>query len=58
MTFKSGQTAIFTVKGLDFMVKILEIKNSYGRTRYRVTPVKGKGEAVVELLSINKSEKL
>lgn len=45
---KVNQKAILDVKGMKVDVKILEIKSAYGRTRYKVTPVSGSGEAVVE----------
>jgi hypothetical protein len=34
--------------GLKIAVVILDIKNSYGRTRYQVSPVTGTGEIWVE----------
>lgn len=49
---KVDQKAILNIKGMKVEVKILEIKSAYGRTRYKVTPVAGSGEAVVESVKV------
>jgi hypothetical protein len=43
-----GKLASITFNGLTFVVKVLETATPYGKRRYRVTPVKGSGEAWVE----------
>jgi len=47
---KEGQVAHLEHKGMMVRVKVLETKKTYGRTRHKVTPVAGKGTAVVEKL--------
>lgn len=47
-----GKKGTIFIGGLNVEVKVLDIKNSYGRTRYLVTPVKGSGEVWVESVSI------
>lgn len=39
-----GRTGFIKEGGLTFRVKIVDIKQSYGRTRYLVEPVSGKGQ--------------
>lgn len=48
--FKVGDRAYVPVDELRFEVEILAVKNAYGRIRYLVRPVGGKGEQVVEKL--------
>ena len=48
--YKEGQNAYFEIKGMWVQVKILEIKQAYGRTRYKVAPIAGKRTAIVEKL--------
>lgn len=48
-----GKTGSVNSNGLVTYVKILDIKKSYGRTRYQVTPLKGEGEVWVEDVTIN-----
>jgi hypothetical protein len=43
-----GKTAEIHLNGLTIEVKILDVKQSYGRTRYQVTPVAGSNEIWVE----------
>ena len=45
VTFKSG--------GLFFEVKVIDVKNTYGRDRYQIEPVKGEGKIWVEKLKIS-----
>lgn len=47
-----GKRAEVSLGGLTVLVKILDVKQSYGRTRYLVTPVTGSGEVWVEQVSI------
>ncbi len=48
--FEVGSIAYLPVGELMIEVKILELKSSYGRQRFSVKPVRGKGEMVVEKL--------
>lgn len=41
--------------GLSFKVDILEKKISFGRTRWKVKPVAGSGEAIIENLILEKN---
>lgn len=43
---------IVIIGGMMVDVKIKDVKNSYGRTRYLVTPVQGSGEAWVENITM------
>ena len=43
---------IVIIGGMMVDVKIKDVKNSYGRTRYLVTPVQGSGEAWVENITL------
>ena len=52
--FKVGQNATVSCKGMEFIVKVLEIKESYGRVRYRVKPIQGSGEGMVEKLNVKR----
>jgi len=45
---------LYQVGKLTFEVVILEEVSSYGRTRYRVKPVSGEGEAIIEKVVIKK----
>lgn len=46
---KIGKEAVITTEhGLSFNVRVIDYKNSYGRDRWRVEPVAGKGSAWVE----------
>lgn len=40
--------AVIHTGGLEVMVKIIDIKVSYGKTRYLVTPLNGNGQVWVE----------
>jgi len=55
--YKADQCAYVDYKGMLVQVKIIEVKSSYGRIRYVVSPIAGKGTAVVENL-IDKPQKL
>lgn len=43
-----GSKRIIGLGGLSVEVKVLNYKNSYGRDRWKVTPVSGSGEIWVE----------
>jgi len=47
-----GKTGTINVNGLIVEVTIKDYKNSYGRDRFLVTPVAGKGEVWTELVII------
>lgn len=47
-----GKGAIVNLQGLRVAVKILDIKERWGRLRYLVSPLSGSGEIWVEHLSI------
>lgn len=36
-----GLECLWTTGGLDFLVRILDVKRAYGRTRYLITPLSG-----------------
>ena len=38
--------------GLQIKVEVIDLKQSYGRTRYQVKPLEGKGTAWVEVITI------
>lgn len=46
-----GKTASIKLDGLWVQVRILDIKYTWGRTRYLITPVAGGGEKWVENVS-------
>lgn len=43
-----GKEGFISLNGLKVNVKVLDVKNSYGRIRYQVTPLSGEGEIWVE----------
>lgn len=43
-----GKTGIILLGGLQINVEILDVKSSYGKTRYQVKPVSGSGNVWVE----------
>jgi hypothetical protein len=43
-----GREGLLATNGLQVAVKITNVKQSYGRTRYTVTPLHGHGTATVE----------
>lgn len=47
-----GMTVQLAVEALWFDVKVIDVKNSWGRTRLLVIPVAGAGERWVELTSV------
>jgi len=49
--FKEGQNAYFKTKGMLVEVLVLKVGQSYGRTRYKVAPLTGKGSAIIENLT-------
>ena len=52
MTF-IGKEGTTNLNGLLVGVRILDVKNQYGRIRYQVTPIVGSREIWVESISIN-----
>ena len=48
-----GKTGNVLLGGLTVAVKIKDVKNSYGRIRYLITPVTGSGEVWVESVKID-----
>lgn len=51
---KIGKQANYEINGLTVAVKVLDIKQSYGKIRYLITPIKGEGETWVEQLTFLK----
>lgn len=43
-----GQEGLLRTDGLQVAVKVLDIKQAYGNTRYDVTPVNGSGIITVD----------
>ena len=52
-----GKVASIQTGGLEVQVTILDFKQSYGRERFLVSPVSGKGEVWVENVYIENAEK-
>lgn len=49
-----GKKAKVELGGLTVEVKVLDVKKSYGKDRYQITPVAGKGEVWVEKVELIK----
>jgi hypothetical protein len=47
-----GKIATIFTGGLTIKIKILDVKNTYGRDRYLITPVEGSGTVWVEKVTI------
>lgn len=47
-----GQKGTVTLQGLIINIRILDVKRSYGRTRYLVTPLSGIGEIWTERVTL------
>ena len=47
-----GKVATIKLGGLVVDVKVIDVKNSYGRDRYLISPVKGEGEVWVEAINL------
>jgi len=47
-----GRVATVKFGGLVVEVTVIDVKNSYGRDRYLISPVKGEGEIWVETITI------
>lgn len=43
-----GQEGLLRTDGLQVAVKVLDIKQAYGNTRFKVTPVNGSGIITVD----------
>ena len=48
MKLPLNTTGIYRHEGLRIPVNVLEVKNTYGRTRYTITPIGGRGTATKE----------
>lgn len=48
-----GKTGTVFAGGMIVGVQICDVKMSYGRERYLVTPLQGKGEVWVEAVTLN-----
>lgn len=46
-----GKIVSVDLGGLSVKVKIVDVKNSYGKNRFKITPVEGKGEVWTEKIS-------
>ncbi len=49
-----GKKAVVELGGLTVEVKIIDVKKSYGRDRFLISPVSGKGEVWVENVTLIK----
>lgn len=49
-----GKKGLVTLGGLEVEVKITDVKNVYGKNRFLIVPVAGKGEVWVEKVSLIK----
>lgn len=49
-----GKKATIFVGGLSVEVNVTDVKMSYGKERFKVSPVAGKGEVWVEAVSLIK----
>lgn len=47
-----GKVGTIQASGLTVKVKVLDVKQSYGKTRWLITPVSGEGEVWAENVSI------
>jgi len=47
-----GREGLLETNGLRVAVKITDVKQAYGRTRYTVTPLSGHGLATVEAFRV------
>lgn len=53
----TGKIGIHTVGYLLYDVRVMDVKSSFGRIRYLVTPVKGTGQVWVESTKIDFDKK-
>lgn len=51
-----GKNAIVSMGGLQIEVKVTDVKNSYGKDRFLITPVTGSGAVWVEYVSLIKEK--
>lgn len=49
-----NKEGVIVTGGLKVKVRVTDVKQSYGRTRYLVTPLSGDGEVWVESVSFKK----
>lgn len=49
-----GKKALVSLGELEVEVKITDVKNSYGKDRFLITPVAGKGSVWVESVTLTK----
>jgi len=52
-----GKKGLIQIGGLNVEVKVLDVKQSYGRDRYLVTPIAGNGEVWIECINLYKTQK-
>lgn len=52
-----GKTGTIAAEGLTVQVRILDVKQTYGRLRWLVTPVAGASEKWTETVTINPQPK-
>ena len=50
---KPGRTGTVECYGLTFRVKVLDVKERYGHTRYQITPEAGSGERWAENVKLD-----
>ena len=53
-----GKVGIISLKGIEVEVNIADVKQSYGVSRFLVSPVSGKGYAWVENVMLKEEYKL
>ena len=46
--YLNKKATITPIRGLEIDVKIIDVKKSYGRDRFKVEPIRGKGAVWVE----------
>jgi hypothetical protein len=51
-----GQLGTIQTGGLTVQIRILNVKVSYGRTRYQVQPIAGEGSVWIEQVKLNNNE--
>lgn len=52
--YLNKKATITPIRGLAVEVKIVDVKKSYGRDRFKVEPVRGKGAVWVESVELKK----
>ena len=49
-----GKVATFKVKGLEFEVRVVDVRRSYGTVQYKVAPMSGIGEQWVQYPTVTR----